>query len=347
LNPTRSFKEPVQNRIARDPEFGAALLRESIDIMLTGDMETGKAILRNYIKATVGFEKLGEATDTPAKSLIRMFGPRGNPQARNLFGVIGYLQKEAGVQVARYACPRKVPFSFGELYIMPHHYEPGVNYLRLRELAHESLQQWSRMHALYLDAVAGFDIVRDHVIAEQDQARQFVRGTDLDSEEFQDTRMFTYTQVFADNFCASGIHRATQGEVKSRNKIDGENFVALGQLCIVSFCTYWNDYLRRAYAMARGKLDPNEQDQEVVKECLRVHASEDIWGDLNYLRNSIIHNRGIANSQVNRCKIISWFKPGDLVAITPVHMRVIFLALRAYHNKLHAEQFPRHYIEIG
>ena len=30
--------------------------------MLTGDVETGKAILRDYIKATVGFEKLGEAT---------------------------------------------------------------------------------------------------------------------------------------------------------------------------------------------------------------------------------------------------------------------------------------------
>jgi hypothetical protein len=55
-------------------------------------------ILRDYIKATVGFEKLGEATDTPSKSLIRMFGPRGNPQARNLFGVIGYLQKQAGVE---------------------------------------------------------------------------------------------------------------------------------------------------------------------------------------------------------------------------------------------------------
>ena len=99
MSVTRSFKELVQNRIARDPEFGAALLRESIDTMLSGDIETGKAILRDYIKATVGFEKLGEATDTPAKSLIRMFGPRGNPQARNLFGVIGYLQKEAGVQL--------------------------------------------------------------------------------------------------------------------------------------------------------------------------------------------------------------------------------------------------------
>ena len=62
-----------------------------------GDVDTGKAIPRDY--ATVGFEKLGAATGTPAKSLIRMLGPRGNPQARNLFGIIGYLQKQAGVEL--------------------------------------------------------------------------------------------------------------------------------------------------------------------------------------------------------------------------------------------------------
>jgi len=28
-----------------------------------------------------------------------MFGPRGNPQARNLFSIIGYLQKHAGVKL--------------------------------------------------------------------------------------------------------------------------------------------------------------------------------------------------------------------------------------------------------
>ena len=95
----KGFKELVQKRSFRDPEFSAALLRESIDTMLAGDIEAGKAILRNYIKATVGFEKLAEATDMPAKSLSRMFGPRGNPQARNLFGVISYLQKQAGVQL--------------------------------------------------------------------------------------------------------------------------------------------------------------------------------------------------------------------------------------------------------
>ncbi len=99
MNVTRNFKELVQHRISRDPEFGAALLREGIDSMLAGDIDSGKAILRDYIKATVGFEKLGEATDMPAKSLSRMFGPRGNPLARNLFGVVSYLQKQAGVQL--------------------------------------------------------------------------------------------------------------------------------------------------------------------------------------------------------------------------------------------------------
>jgi hypothetical protein len=96
---TKAFKELVQKRIAHDPAFGAALLREGIDTMLAGDVDTGKAILRDYIKATVGFKKLGEATGTQPKSLIRMFGPRGNPQARNLFSVIGYLQRQAGVEL--------------------------------------------------------------------------------------------------------------------------------------------------------------------------------------------------------------------------------------------------------
>jgi hypothetical protein len=42
--------------------FLDALLREGIDTTLTGDV--GKVIPRDYIKATVGFEKLGEAMGT-------------------------------------------------------------------------------------------------------------------------------------------------------------------------------------------------------------------------------------------------------------------------------------------
>ena len=96
---TKSFKDLVEQNVKTDKKFAAALLREGIDAMLSGDLDTGKTILRDYIKATVGFEKLGAATGAPPKSLIRMFGPRGNPQARNLFGVIGYLQKQAGIEL--------------------------------------------------------------------------------------------------------------------------------------------------------------------------------------------------------------------------------------------------------
>ena len=96
---TKSFKDLVQRHVKMDKKYAEGLLREGVDALLSGDVDTGKTILRDYIKATVGFEKLGKATGAPPKSLIRMFGPRGNPQARNLFNVIDYLQKRAGVRL--------------------------------------------------------------------------------------------------------------------------------------------------------------------------------------------------------------------------------------------------------
>ncbi|MBV8849947.1 MAG: transcriptional regulator [Methylobacteriaceae bacterium] len=96
---TKNFSGLVQEHVRSDPKFAEALLREAINAMLSGDVDAGKTILRDYIKATIGFEELGEATGAPPKSLIRMFGPRGNPQAKNLFNVIGYLQRRAGVEL--------------------------------------------------------------------------------------------------------------------------------------------------------------------------------------------------------------------------------------------------------
>ncbi len=44
---TKSFKELVQRRVASDAAFAENLLREGIDTMLAGDVDTGKAILRD------------------------------------------------------------------------------------------------------------------------------------------------------------------------------------------------------------------------------------------------------------------------------------------------------------
>ena len=115
---TRDFRETIQARVERDPVFREELLKEGVQCLLAGDMDVGKAILRDYIKATIGFAELSSLTEKSAKSLIRMFGPKGNPQARNLFEVLEHLQRKEGVQIQirtirhdrrRHSTPRQVP----------------------------------------------------------------------------------------------------------------------------------------------------------------------------------------------------------------------------------------------
>lgn len=73
-------------------------MRASVESFVGGDIETGKAILRDYINATLGFTELAKATQHSAKSLMRMLGPLGNPQARNLFEIVEYLQRRERVR---------------------------------------------------------------------------------------------------------------------------------------------------------------------------------------------------------------------------------------------------------
>ncbi|MBB4302953.1 hypothetical protein GGD81_001991 [Rhodobium orientis] len=70
----REFTETVKVRAGCDPAFRAALLAEAVDLLISGNVDTGKAVLRTCVNATVGFEKLAAET--------------------------GHLQKETGVRLA-------------------------------------------------------------------------------------------------------------------------------------------------------------------------------------------------------------------------------------------------------
>ena len=96
---TRDFKETIQERARRDSAYREGLLKEAVDALLLGDVETGKTVLRDYINATVGFEKLASVTKKSSKSLMRMLGPKGNPQARNFVQIVAYLQKKEGLRL--------------------------------------------------------------------------------------------------------------------------------------------------------------------------------------------------------------------------------------------------------
>lgn len=95
---TRDFKETIQARARRDSVFRKELLREAVESFLSGDVETGKIVLRDYIHSTVGFKQLAQGTHHSPKSLMRMLGPSGNPQARNLFEIVDYLQRKEKVR---------------------------------------------------------------------------------------------------------------------------------------------------------------------------------------------------------------------------------------------------------
>jgi DNA-binding phage protein len=97
---TRDFRETIMARAQRDAKFRQALFTESLNAYLAGDFATGKAILRDLINATIGFEGLAAEINKPSKSLHRMLGDKGNPSTENFFDILGALQRKTKVRLA-------------------------------------------------------------------------------------------------------------------------------------------------------------------------------------------------------------------------------------------------------
>jgi hypothetical protein len=97
---TRDFRETIMARAQRDAKFRQALFTESLNAYLAGDSATGKAILRDLINATIGFEGLAAEVNKPSKSLHRMLGEKGNPSTENFFDILGALQRKTKVRLA-------------------------------------------------------------------------------------------------------------------------------------------------------------------------------------------------------------------------------------------------------
>jgi DNA-binding phage protein len=94
---TRDFKETIVARAGSDPRFREALFSEAINAFLAGQTAEGRAVLRDLVNATIGFEGLAAEIATPSKSLHRMLGPNGNPSTENFFSIISALQKKTQV----------------------------------------------------------------------------------------------------------------------------------------------------------------------------------------------------------------------------------------------------------
>ena len=96
---TREFKDTIAARVQRDPRFREALFTEAMNAYLGGDAKAGKAMLRDLVNATIGFQELAHMLKKSSKSLHRMLAPHGNPNTENFFDIVNALQKKAGVKL--------------------------------------------------------------------------------------------------------------------------------------------------------------------------------------------------------------------------------------------------------
>ncbi len=96
---TRKFRTTIVARANSDPEFRREMLTEAVNELLAGDLEAGKAMLRDYINATITFSQLARKLKKSDKSVHRMLGPRGNPRAGNIIEIIKILQAHERVKL--------------------------------------------------------------------------------------------------------------------------------------------------------------------------------------------------------------------------------------------------------
>lgn len=94
-----SFDEMVQARVGREAALAEALLQMAVQEMLAGDLDVARSLIRDVIKGSIGYAELSRRTGTLEKSLVRMFGPSGNPTATNMFSVLAQLQRASGVSL--------------------------------------------------------------------------------------------------------------------------------------------------------------------------------------------------------------------------------------------------------
>lgn len=84
-------------------------VEQTLTHLASGDPEAAKAALRSAVRQAGGFESFGRAMGIPAKSLIRMVSPKGNPSLSNLSLILKTLIAKRCEKVSVKARPQPIP----------------------------------------------------------------------------------------------------------------------------------------------------------------------------------------------------------------------------------------------
>ena len=104
--PTRSYKDSMKAMVDENPELGTEMLEEALNSLLSGELDEGRLLLRQFVNATMGFKELAERTGKRDKNLMRSLSAEGNPTAANLFEIVQACIQAEGVTVATHVQKR-------------------------------------------------------------------------------------------------------------------------------------------------------------------------------------------------------------------------------------------------
>lgn len=216
-----------------------------------------------------------------------------------------------------------------------------MDYKRLLELFEELSKKIEEQHTLYLDSIIGYSILHERLLQHQDDLKRILSNHEFASPEFQDTCSTLYKHLSDKDFTPVALSPVMkQGDVKSRTKKNGRNYLILGSQCIVTMYSYWEEYLRIEIGIAKGFLSKGSKSNEKNRKILNKHVKSNIWGDIRRIRNSIVHNNGIATKEMQNCEIIKCFPPGTKIHLDFEKMHAIFLLFGYFRNELHSMSLP-------
>lgn len=96
-------------------------------------------------------------------------------------------------------------------------------------------------------------------------------------------------------------------------------------MCVVALYTFWE--LRSRHRISESLEIPLN------------NVRSDLFGDLRWLRHAILHKRGRASGEVEKAKVLIWFKTGDEIAVDRQKLKQIVEAIRSFPDGLVTEGF--------
>lgn len=177
--------------------------------------------------------------------------------------------------------------------------------MELKDYISEFKKIVDQIYGTYLDSIKGFQMIVKDTKNDEDEIKKRYDEWKDSNPQYEHVAWGGSTRGYG-RLQKEGqrmhLHQVPVEEIISRNSRHGRNQISIANYCIVILYQYWEDHFRNLIATS---LNRNKNDIQIQ-----------LFGDIKFIRESIIHHRGIAKPEIRNCQILKWFKKGEPIDVT-------------------------------